>query len=53
MQEIDEKAPVMKKQREDYEKSLHTINQLTRQLDSAMLVSIFHSFQSDLPFHKY
>lgn len=39
-QEIEEKAPVMKRQREDYEKSIHTINQLTQQMDTAMLVRL-------------
>ncbi|XP_048255424.1 nucleoprotein TPR-like isoform X4 [Haliotis rufescens] len=39
LQEIEERAPRMKKQREDYEMSLQTISQLTSQLDTAMLES--------------
>ena len=38
VQEIEERTPMLKKQREDYESSLITINQLTSQLDAAMLV---------------
>nr|XP_002734339.1 PREDICTED: nucleoprotein TPR-like [Saccoglossus kowalevskii] len=37
LKEIEEKAPVLQKQREDYEKSLQTIDQLSRRLDGAML----------------
>lgn len=39
MQEIEEKAPILRQQREDYEQALHTITQLTHKLDTAMLVS--------------
>ena len=39
VQEIEDKAPLLKKQREDYEISLRSIDQMTRQLDAAMLVS--------------
>lgn len=39
LQEIREKAPLIKKQREDYEASLKTVSQLSTQLDAAMLVS--------------
>ncbi|KAL3869712.1 hypothetical protein ACJMK2_042363 [Sinanodonta woodiana] len=37
LQEIEEKAPILKKQRNDYETSLQTIEQMTRQLDDARL----------------
>ncbi|GAB1608232.1 nucleoprotein TPR-like [Argonauta hians] len=37
MQEIEEKAPILRQQREDYEQAVHTITQLTHKLDSAML----------------
>ncbi|KAK6990642.1 nucleoprotein TPR [Biomphalaria glabrata] len=37
LQEIEEKAPLLKKQREDYETTLNNLDQLTSQLDSAML----------------
>ncbi|XP_014791097.1 nucleoprotein TPR isoform X3 [Octopus bimaculoides] len=37
MQEIEEKAPILRQQREDYEQALHTITQLTHKLDTAML----------------
>ncbi|CAE1241745.1 TPR [Acanthosepion pharaonis] len=36
MQEIEEKAPILRQQREDYEHALHTITQLTQKLDTAM-----------------
>ena len=39
MQEIEDKAPQLKKQREDYEAALQTLEQLTPQLDAAMLVT--------------
>ena len=39
LQEIEDRAPKMKKQREDYEAALDTLNQITPQLDAAMLVS--------------
>lgn len=34
----------MKKQREDYEKAIEAVNNLTKQLDTAMLVSTNVSF---------
>ncbi|XP_059140232.1 nucleoprotein TPR-like isoform X2 [Physella acuta] len=37
LQEIQEKAPLLKKQREDYETALTSIEQMTSQLDSTML----------------
>ncbi|XP_052775789.1 nucleoprotein TPR-like isoform X2 [Mya arenaria] len=37
LQEIEAKAPMLKKQREDYEIALRSIDQMTRQLDGAML----------------
>ncbi|BFY99561.1 hypothetical protein BsWGS_02600 [Bradybaena similaris] len=37
LQEIEEKAPLLKKQREDYETALISLDQMTSQLDSAML----------------
>ncbi|XP_064626009.1 nucleoprotein TPR-like [Lineus longissimus] len=37
LQEIEERTPVMKKQREDYEAAMQTINQMTSQLDTAMI----------------
>ncbi|KAK3607529.1 hypothetical protein CHS0354_025782 [Potamilus streckersoni] len=37
LQEIEEKAPILKKQRDDYETALQTIEQMTRQLDDARL----------------
>ncbi len=36
----------MKKQREDYEKAIEAVNNLTRQLDTAMLVCIQILFQN-------
>ena len=39
IQEIEEKAPVLKKQKQDYEKCLESVTHLTHQLDSAMVVS--------------
>ena len=39
-QEIEEKAPIMRAQREDYEQALRAVTQLTQQLDSAMTVSL-------------
>ena len=39
LQEIEDKAPQLKKQREDYEAALQTLEQLTPQLDAAMLVT--------------
>lgn len=45
MQEIEEKAPLMKKQRQDYEKAFEAVTQLTHQLDSAMMViMMFRSY---------
>ncbi|XP_071835519.1 nucleoprotein TPR-like isoform X3 [Apostichopus japonicus] len=37
LQEIEEKAPILQQQREDYEKSLETTNQLSIRLDAALL----------------
>ena len=37
VQEIEEKAPILKKQREDYETALTNLDQMTGQLDTAML----------------
>ncbi|XP_070555151.1 nucleoprotein TPR-like [Ptychodera flava] len=37
LKEIEEKAPIMQQQREDYEKLLQTVDQLSRKLDAAML----------------
>ncbi len=42
VQEIEEKAPIMKKQREDYEKAIEAVDQLTGQIETAMLVSCIH-----------
>ena len=42
-QEIEEKAPILKKQREDYENSLESISQLTAQLDAALTVGHFEN----------
>ena len=38
LQEIEEKAPVLQKQREDYEQALETVSQLSSKLEAAMLV---------------
>ncbi|CAC5399713.1 TPR [Mytilus coruscus] len=37
LHEIEEKAPVLKKQKEDYVQALQNIDQLTKQLDSSLL----------------
>ena len=37
LQELNEKAPLLKRQREDYERALVTINQLTSQTDEAAI----------------
>ncbi|KAL4235843.1 hypothetical protein ACF0H5_004232 [Mactra antiquata] len=37
LQEIQEKAPILVKQKEDYELALKSIDQMTRQLDAGML----------------
>ncbi|XP_074653725.1 nucleoprotein TPR-like isoform X2 [Tubulanus polymorphus] len=37
LQEIEDKAPIIKKQREDYDNAIQTIHQMTKQLDMAML----------------
>ncbi|CAL1544987.1 unnamed protein product [Lymnaea stagnalis] len=37
LQEIEEKAPLLKKQREDYETALTNLDQMSSQLDSTML----------------
>ena len=42
LQEIEEKAPLLKKQREDYETALQNLEQMTAQLDSVMLVRQGH-----------
>ena len=37
MQELNAKAPLLKRQREDYERALITINQLTAQTDETAI----------------
>ncbi|XP_060076894.1 nucleoprotein TPR-like [Ylistrum balloti] len=53
LQEIEEKAPLLKKQRQDYENSLSNIEQLTRQLDSSMLESQNLRIEADDINRKY
>lgn len=38
LQEIEEKAPILQQQRKDYEQALHSVDQLSRRLDSALVV---------------
>ncbi len=37
--EIEEKAPLLKRQKHEYEEALNTINNLTNQLEKSMMVS--------------
>ncbi|XP_021362247.1 nucleoprotein TPR-like isoform X2 [Mizuhopecten yessoensis] len=53
LQEIEEKAPLLKKQRQDYENSLANIDQLTRQLDASMLESQNLRLEADDINRKY
>ena len=39
LQEIEEKAPILQQQRKDYEQALRSVDQLSRRLDSALVVS--------------
>lgn len=38
LQEIEEKAPILQQQKKDYEQALHSVDQLSRRLDSALVV---------------
>jgi hypothetical protein len=39
MQELEEKAPILQQQRRDYENALHSVDKLTRKLETALVVS--------------
>ncbi|KAL5021860.1 hypothetical protein ScPMuIL_001015 [Solemya velum] len=52
LQEIEEKAPLLKKQREDYEAALQSIEQLTKQVDTAMLECLKLQGQTDEHYRK-
>nr|XP_018671495.1 nucleoprotein TPR isoform X2 [Ciona intestinalis] len=45
LEELNAKAPILKRQREDYERALTTINQLTSQTDEAAME--FHQLRQD------
>ncbi|XP_061166094.1 nucleoprotein TPR-like [Saccostrea echinata] len=53
LQEIEEKAPLIRKQREDYEQSLETIEQMNKQLDAALLESQNMRIEADEANRKY
>ncbi|XP_078317960.1 uncharacterized protein LOC111118796 isoform X2 [Crassostrea virginica] len=53
LQEIEEKAPLIRKQREDYEQSLETIEQMNKQLDSALVESEKMRVEADQANRKY
>lgn len=38
MQELEDKAPCLRKQRDDYEKALETISLMTQQLNKSVMV---------------
>ncbi len=38
---MEEKAPLLKRQKQEYEEALNTINNLTNQLEKSMIVNIF------------
>lgn len=53
LQEIEEKAPMIRKQREDYEQSLETIEQMNKQLDAALLESQKMRIETDQANRNY
>ncbi|XP_048761418.2 nucleoprotein TPR-like isoform X2 [Ostrea edulis] len=53
LQEIEEKAPLIRKQREDYEQSLETIEQMNKQLDAALLESQSTRIEADQANRNY
>lgn len=53
LQEIEEKAPLIRKQREDYEQSLETIEQMNKQLDAALLESQKMRIEADQANRNY
>lgn len=53
LQEIEEKAPMIHKQREDYEQSLETIEQMNKQLDAALLESQKMRIEADQANRNY
>lgn len=53
LQEIEEKAPMIRKQREDYEQSLETIEQMNKQLDAALLESQKMRIEADQANRNY
>lgn len=53
LQEIEEKAPLIRKQREDYEQSLETIKQMNKQLDAALLESQKMRIEADQANRNY
>jgi hypothetical protein len=40
LQEIDDKAPLLRQQKENYLAAMQTLDQITPQLDAAMLVRL-------------
>jgi len=38
LKEIEEKAPILQQQRKDYEQALHSVDQLSMRLNSALAV---------------
>ncbi|XP_062610005.1 nucleoprotein TPR-like [Saccostrea cucullata] len=53
LQEIEEKAPMIRKQREDYEQTLETVEQMNKQLDAALLESQNMRIEADEANRKY
>lgn len=53
LQEIEEKAPMIRKQREDYEQSLETIEQMNKQLDAVLLESQKMRIEADQANRNY
>lgn len=53
LQEIEEKAPLIRKQREDYEQTLETIEQMNKQLDAALLESQKMRIEADQANRNY
>ncbi|KAK3089218.1 hypothetical protein FSP39_001828 [Pinctada imbricata] len=51
--EIEEKAPILRKQKEDYENAVHSVEQLSKQLDAAMLDCQNYRTEADQTTRKY
>ena len=51
--EIEEKAPLLNRQKQEYEEALNTINNLTSQLEKSMIVNSFIYFTNEFNLNMF